>query len=418
MTAAERASLRPGFLEAVRPALCAEELDGWLLYDLEGHNRVAGEILGLEAGLSRRWFVFVVPEGPPVALVHRIELQPWEGWEGRVRTYVGWREMEEHLAEMLGARGRVAMEFSPRDHVPFVDRVPAGIVQLVEEIGPRVVTSSGLIALTCARWSETGRELHTRAGEALAVIARRAFQHAAGEIRGDRALTEHDLLREIESRIARAGVGEGGVIVAAGPDTALPHYAPPPEGSRTLRRGDVLLIDLWGRVTDEPEAVFADQTWMGVLGPEAAAPEGFPEAWEAVRDARDGAVELIREAAGGGPAGDGERRAGPGGEARLPTGADVDLRTRRILEERGYGEAILHRTGHAIDTVNHGFGPNLDAVETRDERRLVEGIGFSVEPGVYLEGRWGIRSEINVHLGPDGPEVTTPDVQDAFWSEP
>lgn len=408
---ASRAHLSEAFVERASRALASAGLDGWLLYDLEGRNRVSTEILGLSPELSRRWFVLLRPGAPPVALVHRIETQPWRDWQGELRKYVGWEELEGHLEQMLERCDWIAMEVSERDAVPFVDNVPAGVVEMVEAVGPRVVSSADLVTETYARWGEPGRKLHLRAAGALAGIARRAFRHAATELRADRELTEHDLLGDVRRDMEGEGLGGGGALVAAGPNSAIPHYAPAPEGSRALEPGDVLLIDLWGRIRGRSEAVFADQTWMGVLGTEP--PDGFAEAWAAVREARDAAVELI--ALGDGR--DGIEDGPPAGEgAELPTGAEVDLHVREILADHGFGDAILHRTGHAIDRVNHGFGPNLDAVETRDERRLVEGIGFSVEPGVYLEGRWGIRSEINVYLGSDGPEVTTPDPQREPWT--
>jgi Xaa-Pro aminopeptidase len=396
-----RARLEDRFLEDAERALREEGLDGWLLYDVEGRNGVATEALGLPEGTSRRLFVLIRPGRPPAALAHRIERQKLEAWQGELREYVGWQEMETALESLLEGVDRVAMEVSPGDAVPFVDQVPAGVVELVEELGPRVVTSADLISRTCARWGDEGLRLHRRAAEELAGIARDAWEGAREAADAGDPLSERALADVILERARAAGLTEADTIVAGGPNSALPHYEPPAEGSRLLEAGDVLLVDLWARVADEPRAVFADQTWMGVLGP--VLPEGFGDAWDAVREARDGAVEAVREGAAAG---------------ELPTGAEVDARAREILGAHGFGDAeILHRTGHGIDRALHGFGPNLDAVETRDERRLVPGVGFSVEPGVYLEGRWGIRSEINVHVGPDGPEVTPGEIQREPWRD-
>lgn len=394
-----KAAVDERLLERADRAMRDAGVDGWLLYDLEARNGVAAEVLGLPEGSHRRHFVLLRPDGPPVALAHRIERQTWEDWPGEHREYVGWEELEEELASLLEGCRRVAMEVSDRDRVPAVDQVPAGVVELVEACGTEVTGSAELVSRTYARWGFRGRELHLRAGRVLADVAREAWERAAEAARSGRPLTEHELAAWIQETKAEEDLGGGGVIVAAGPSSALPHYAPPEEGSRPVEAGDVFLVDLWGRVRGEPEAVFADQTWMGVLAEEP--PADFGEAWEAVRDARDGAVDFIA------------RRAE---EGRLPTGADVDRRAREILTGRGYGDAIYHRTGHGMDRHNHGFGPNLDSVETKDERRLVEGVGFSVEPGVYFEGEWGIRSEINVQVTEDGPEVTTPGVQDEPWT--
>ena len=393
------ASLSKEFVERAREALEEEGLDGWLLFDLEGRNRVAAEILGLPEGTSRRHFVLIPREGRPVALAHRVEGQKWEGWEHELRPYVGWEEMEAELRSMLDQTDWIAMEISEADAVPFVDYVPAGVVGLIESMDVRVVSSAGLVSRAYARWSETGLRTHRRAARELARIAREAFDAAAEGVRSGSPLTEREVADRVLAAQEAAGLGGGGVIIAGGPDTALPHFEPAESGSRRLARGEVFLVDLWGRVQGEPDAVFADQTWMGVL--DEGLPEGFGAAWEAVAAARDGVVAFLAEHAG---------------RDEPPTGADADRAARSVLIERGYGEALLHRTGHGMDRVNHGFGPNLDSVETRDERALIPGVGFSIEPGVYLEGRWGIRSEINVYMGEDGPEVSPDAPQVRPWT--
>ncbi|MEE9576314.1 MAG: M24 family metallopeptidase [Gemmatimonadota bacterium] len=411
-----RARLPDGFVEATAAELERRSLDGWLLFDLEGRNRVTCELLGLGDGPSRRIFLLLRPGAKPSALAHRIELDAWDGWEGDLEAYVGWKEMEEALGRMLGGCEVVAMEVSRRDDVPFVDQVPAGVVELIESLDVRVVSSASLITGTYAQWGDSGYEAHVRAGALLADIAEAAFERGLEAVREGACLTEHDLAEWILARIAAAGLAdgakaesglaEGGTIVAAGPNSASAHYEPVAGSSAVLEAGQVLLIDLWGKVAGDPDAVFADQTWMGVLGDEG--PPGFQEAWNAVRAARDGAVELIRSRSA-----DGALLGGT--EVPLLTGAEVDREARRILEEAGFGEHIQHRLGHGMDRALHGFGPNLDSVETRDERELVPGIGFSVEPGVYLSGRFGVRSEINVYLRADGPEVTTPRPQMEPW---
>ncbi len=396
-----RATLDEAFRERAEEALREADVDGWLLFGLEERNPVIRDVLGLaDSPPSRRYFLLLRPGREPSALCHRIERQPFEDWPGELRTYVGWREMEEALSEMLEGCGRVAMEVSERDAVPFVDHVPAGVRDLVASLGPEVAGSAELIARSCARWGSRGRRLHDRASGILAEVAREAFRRGARSLAdGGPGAAEARLADWIRGRLRDRGLTEVDTIVALGPNSANPHYAPPPEGSREARAGEVFLVDLWGRVSGEPRAVFADQTWMGVLAPEV--PPRLGRVWEAVRDARDAAVDLVAERWAGG---------------RPPTGAEADRAARRVLAERGYEEAVLHRTGHGIDRALHGFGPNLDSVETRDERRLAEGVGFSVEPGVYLEGDFGVRSEINVHLTPDGPEVTTPGVQTTPWT--
>ncbi len=394
-----RARLEEAFVRAARAELARNGIDGWLLYDLEARNRVAAELLGVPGGMSRRIFVLIRPEEEPVALAHSIELHHWATWQGRLIEYVGWRELEEKLGELVAGCAKVAMEVSAGDAIPFIDNVPVGVVELVASLGVEVVSSAPLISATYAQWGEVGLRTHRRAGAILAETARAAFDRACAAVGGEKALGEHDLARWIIAHLEKQGLTETETIVAVGANSANPHYFPSTEHSSPIPLNAIVMIDLWGRLAGEPEAVFADQTWMGFTGAEP--PAAFMEAWEAIRTGRDAAVELIAErVADGSP----------------PTGADVDREVRRVLTERGFAHQILHRTGHAMDRVNHGFGPNLDAVETRDTRILVPGIGFSVEPGLYFRGRFGLRTEINVYMQDDGPEVTTPSVQGIPWT--
>jgi methionine aminopeptidase len=387
-----------GFAEAAATELQRNAIDGWLLFDLEGRNRVMCELLGLGDGPSRRIFLLLRSGARPAALAHRIEMDPWSDWEGELGAYVGWEEMEAALRRLLAGCQVVAMEVSERDAVPFVDLVPAGVVELIEDLGMQIVSSAPLISGTYAQWGDRGYQTHALAGARLGAIAESAFQRALQAAQQGLGMTEHDLSEWILSEISSAGLAEGGTIVGTGANSASPHYEPVAGESEVLEAGGVLLIDLWGRIQNDPDAVFADQTWMGVLGAEG--PPGFDEAWEAVRAARDGAVDFM-----------GERiRAG-----ERVTGAEVDIVSRRILEKAGFGEFLQHRLGHGMDRALHGFGPNLDSVETREDRELIPGIGFSVEPGVYLQGRFGIRSEINVYMRPEGPDVTTRGVQSEPW---
>ncbi|WP_423926310.1 M24 family metallopeptidase [Candidatus Palauibacter sp.] len=399
------------FLETASRELKNRGIDAWLLYDFRACNALAADLVGLPEGQKRRYFVLIAPGRTPHALVQKIEASGWDGWPHRLTSYVGWDEMEAELRRMLDGMDSVAMEVSPRDSIPYVDNVPAGVVELVESVGPRVVSSVDLISGTAAQWGARGTELHHRAAEILARTARTAFElavRAAGlspeadpgtadafETAGEPTPeTEHDLAEWIRARLRAEGLTEADTIVAVGPNAAKPHYEPLAEGSSTLAAERVFMVDLWGRVAAEPEAVFADQTWMGYLGPEP--PADVTEAWDAVVAARDAAVDVIR--------------ANPGA-----TGADADRAARDTLVARGYGDAIFHRTGHGIDRELHGVGPTLDSIEMRDDRRLVPGVGFSVEPGVYLEGRFGHRTEIDVYMREDGPEVTPSRIQYNLW---
>lgn len=369
----------------LREALVEAGVDGWLLFDFHGLNPVAGRILGLGGLSTRRVFVLLPRDGEPVAVAHRIELQPLDDFPGRVIPYAGWQELHAALGSLVQGR-TLAMEISPEDAVPYLDRVPYGVVELLRRLGATIVPSGALVTRFAARWTPAEAEDHRLAAEVLADVARTELARAVTE--GDAGLTESALqARVVQAAETRGLVFDTRPIVGFGANAANPHYEPHPGRDATLRRGDVVLLDLWaGRSLT---TVFADQTWMGFAGTEP--PERVRRVWTVVRDARDAAVATIRAAAATG---------------RAIAGYEADRAARGVIEAAGYGSAFVHRTGHSIDRDLHGSGPHLDDFETHDDRRLTPGVGFSVEPGVYLPGEFGVRSEVNMYWGAEGPEVT------------
>ncbi|HWV58492.1 MAG TPA: M24 family metallopeptidase [Longimicrobiales bacterium] len=383
-----------GELPAIQDALREQGLDGWLLYDLHARNRITTTLLGL-GDLSRRYFVLVPAQGEPHAVVHRIEEAPWSAWPWRRTPYSGWRELEGALSDMLSGVGRAAMEVAARDAIPALDLVPVGVVQLIESAGVEVVSSAELVTRFHSRWTADGLASHRRAGAVLAQAASEAFAFAAAGVAAGESITEGALRTRVLDRLRAGGLTVGAdAIVAWGPNAADPHYHPSDRGA-LLRPGAVLLLDLWGKESED--AVFADQTWMAYIGEEI--PDRVNDVWLAVRDARVAAVQFIRERCTGG---------------EFPMGYEVDAVSRALIDSRGFGAYFIHRTGHSIDVELHGTGPNIDDFETHETRRLVPGTGFSIEPGVYLPGDLGIRSEIDVYMTELGPEVTTPDPQMAL----
>lgn len=383
--------------EGVRPVqevLRDLGLDGWLLYEFHGINPVAVQLLGL-GKTSRRAFVLIPAEGDPVALIHAIEASSWRHWPFERRVYSGWREMDAALSELLKGCTRLATEVSPGGAVPTLDYLPAGIASVLLGMGLELSSSGDLVSRFHSAWTQDQLEDHRRAAAITADVARRAFERAARAVEDGSPTTEGALSDWIREELRGAGlVDQMDCIVAIGRTAADPHYAPVGAGE-TIARGDLLLIDLWGAFEG---TVPADQTWMGLLG--SKVDERTQEIWEAVRDARDAALELLRE------------RFEEGREVR---GFEVDEVARRLIDERGYGQYFVHRTGHSIDTELHGTGPNLDSLETRDDRLLVPGVGFSVEPGIYVPDEIGVRAEVDVYWGAQGPEVTPSDVQSEIF---
>jgi Xaa-Pro dipeptidase len=383
--------LTPATLPALQAALRDAEIDGWLLFDFQGCNPVARTLIGIEGFISRRIFVWVPQDGVPSALGHAIEPGPWRTWpsEWTHSTYRSWRELEEKVGAVVRER-RIAMEYSAGDAVPYLDRVPGGILEMVREAGAIEIVSSGeLVSRFVATWSDAGVASHERAAVILRDIAHEALRTAGTRARSGDPIMEHELMRWIAARFADAGLEapDHGPNVSAGTNAANPHYEPSAERPRQILEGEVLLIDLWAR---EPGGIFADQTWMATLG--APSPRA-QEVWAAIRDARDAAIRFLLEEVAAG---------------RAVRGGDVDDVARRVIDDRGFGEWFTHRTGHSIDPRSlHGAGPHLDNLETREERLLVDGVGFSIEPGIYIPGEIGMRTEVNAYLR-DGRVVITP----------
>ncbi len=385
-------SLSPPLLEnfdfpALRELLGKLGADGWLLYDFHGINPAATRVLGIKGMGTRRFFVLLPREGKPVAIAHRIELASFDGLPGEVRPYAAWRELHDQLRTLVGGK-TVAMEISPADAVPYLDRVPHGVVELIEGFGAKVVSSGTLITRFAARWSPSELEGHARAAETIAEIARTALRWGGSELARGAEVRETAMQARVMEAFGRAGlVTDHPPIVGFQANAANPHYEPRAGSDRRLAAGDVMLLDLWAGVA--LGTVFADQTWMGFAGREPS--EDVRRAWSVVRDARDAAVALLRAR---------------WMKKEPVTGAALDDAARGVIRAAGFGDYFVHRTGHSIDRDLHGSGPHLDNFETADERALIPGVGFSVEPGIYLPGRFGIRSEINVYLGDSAPVVT------------
>ena len=372
---------------ALKQVLGDLRADGWLLYDFRGINPAATRVLGIHGMGTRRFFVLLPRDGKPVALAHRIELAAFDGFPGEVRPYAAWPELHEQLRTLVGGK-TVAMEISPRDAVPYLDRVPHGVIELIEASGAHVVSSGVLVSRFAARWSPAELAGHRRAAEAIAEIAVATLKWAGSELARGAEVREAAMQARVMDAFTRGQlVTDHPPIVGFQANAANPHYEPRAGSDRRLAAGDVMLLDLWAGVS--AGSVFADQTWMAFAGREPSAE--VRRVWDAVRGARDAAVALLRDR---------------WKQHEAVTGAAVDDAARAVIRSAGLGEYFVHRTGHSIDRDLHGSGPHIDNFETADERTLIPGVGFSVEPGVYLPDRFGIRTEINVYLSESGPEVT------------
>lgn len=377
----------------VQAALRAEGLDGWLLYDFQGSNPVARRLAGLGRNghlATRRWFYLLRADGEPRALVHAIERHLLDHLPGTKHVYAGREQLDEGLTALLGGVRRIAMEYSPRCAIPYVSRVDAGTVELVRARGVDVVSSGDLVQQFEAAWSPAQLATHREAAARLYRIKDRAFAAVAERVSRGGATTEYDIQQLMWAWFREEGLVSDSVPnVSAQEHAGDPHYLPAAGRARAIGRDELVLIDLWGKL-DRPGAVYADITWVGYTG--RVVPEPMARAFAAVREARDTAVALI------------EAAAATGREIR---GWEVDRAARAVLERAGYGAHVLHRTGHSLGEEVHGNGAHLDDYETHDERRLLPGTGFTIEPGLYFD-TFGVRTEINVAWTAGGPEVTGP----------
>jgi Xaa-Pro aminopeptidase len=378
---------------AVQERLRNAGLDGWLLYDFHGSNPIAARLAGLASGAhmtTRRWYYLIPAHGQPKGLVHAIERHNLDQLPGERLVYAGRQQLDARLDRLLSGLKTVAMEYSPMCAIPYLSRVDAGTVEMIRARGVEIVSSGDLVQQFEAAWTSEQLATHRAASASLYRIKDRAFQVASDAIRQGGALSEYELQQQMVKWFEEEGlVSDSAPVVAVGANAGNPHYLPTAERCRPIVKDEVLLLDLWGKKHDTG-AVFADITWVAVTG--VRVPAEVSRAFHAVAEARDAAVQLVSDAA----------RAD-----RDLRGWEVDEAARAVLKGQGYGEQIVHRTGHSLGESVHGNGVHMDDYETHDDRRLLPGTGFTVEPGLYFE-TFGVRTEINVYRGEHEAVVTGP----------
>jgi Xaa-Pro dipeptidase len=376
-------------INGIQSDLRAAKLDGWLFYDFRGRDPIAQGILQLPTGMrTRRWYYFIPAKGTPRKLVHKIETESLGALPGETLFYAGQEELRKNLGKLIGRAKNVAMQYSPKNAIPYVAMVDAGTIELVRSTGVKVLSSADLVQKYEACWSPAQLESHLAAGALIDRVVREAFQLAAKNVREKKTFTEYDLKLWILKEFEAAGiVVDQGPDIAVGPHASDPHYGPTLESASPIREGDLLLLDVWGK-TKAAGSVYYDITWVGYLG--AKVPEKMTKVFGIVREARDKAVELIQSSVAAG---------------KPLQGWQVDKAARKVIEKAGYGKYFFHRTGHNIGQTVHGNGVNMDGLETHDERHLIPKTCNSIEPGIYLP-EFGIRSEVNVYVGEKEARVT------------
>ena len=377
-------------ITAVQGLLAVQRLDGWLLFDRDGENPIAVRLVAPDGHPTRPWFYMIPARGNPVALVHTAEVRSFDHLAGSKLTYQGYRDLDKQLRAMLKGVTSVAVEYSPKAAVPSVSRVDAGTLEVIRAAGVQVKSSDTLVQYTKAIWGDAGRTAHYVAVHHLLELRKEALAFVVKELQRAAPVTEYDVQQRIVHGMVMRGLVGAPPVVAAGVNTADPYYVPSIDKSATIKRGDLIVISLAAKI-DKPEGIYAAQTWCAVA--DATVPEPVAKAFETASLARDQAMALI---------GDRTRKHRP------VTGAEVDGVTRSFIKKAGFADKVMHRTGHSIDSDLQGGGADLDDFEVRDTRILTPGTGFTVGPGLYFPGQFGVRAEVSVYLSPGGPEVTTP----------
>jgi Xaa-Pro aminopeptidase len=372
-------------LPAVQKAIATLGFDGWLLYDFRGLNVLARRIIGLsnDAMLSRRWFYFIPTKGEPRKLVHQIEPRALDALPGSTQKYLRWQELEAGVKNLVSGARKVAMEYVPRNANPYVSRVDAGTVELVRSFGVEVLPSGDLVQMFEACWDDDQWAMHLEAAHHTRSAYDVAFGFIADRVRRSGSVRETEVQQCIMAHFQKHHLmTDHPPICAVGPHSGDPHYSPGPESDGTIKEGDFVLIDLWAKM-ERPNSVYSDLTWTGFVGKEV--PERFTKIFQIVARARDAAIAKVQDAF----------------RSHTPLqGWQVDQAARSVIEEAGYGQYFIHRTGHSIGQETHGNGANMDNLETREERRVLPRTCFSVEPGIYLP-EFGVRSEVNVFVDKD-----------------
>lgn len=387
----------------IQAALKQQGFDGWLFYDFRGSDILIPRILKTERlGGSRRWFYFIPREGEPVKVVHAIEPGQIDVLPGKKLIYREWGLLKKQVEAAVFSQNRpkgkfrVAMQYSPNNDIPYISRVDAGTIEMVRSLGVDIASSADLVQQFEAVWTDEQLQMHTEAATKMQKVILEAFAEIKRRINAGIPTTENDVQQFMMKRYEEEGMNPSPMIVAVNANAASPHYFPRAGKGSPIKRGDLVLIDTVTKVK-KPRAPAADLTWMGYVG--ETVPEEYVKVWNIVFEAQQSALEAIRDAFKAG---------------RPITGAQADDVSRGVITKAGYADEFLHRTGHSIGEEGHGNGANIDNLETRDSRRLIPRTAFSIEPGIYLAGKFGVRSEIDVYLTGTDAIITHPHQTEIF----
>jgi Xaa-Pro aminopeptidase len=379
-------------IPTIQNVMQQEKIDSWVIYDFQGKNPILGYFLQTTFMTTRRVFLVIPAVGEPTLLGSKIDHDALYQSPYRQIYYAGWREMEAQLQQLLAGSQTVAMDYSPNGELPTVSRTDAGTVERIRSWGKKVVSAANVFQAAVALWGPGVLEAHLEDCQRVAEIKDEAFYFIGDRLRRGQPVTEYEAQALIMRRFAETGLTTPyPVVVAVNQNSSDPHYTPHAERHAPINIGDWVLIDLWAKRPGH-DYVYADMTWVAYAGATPSAKQ--QELFRVVAQARDAAVAFVQQNVS---------------QGQTLAGWQVDDVARNIIAQAGYGEYFFHRTGHSLGPGDHVHGPgaNIDNLETHDTRQLIPGIGFSVEPGIYLP-EFGLRLEIDVFMEATGPRVTTP----------
>jgi Xaa-Pro dipeptidase len=383
-------------VRAIQAALRAQRMDGWLLCDFRNRDFLAYRVLGLdfEKLHSRRWYYFIPAKGAPRGLASAVEPTALDSLPGTIKRYLSWKDLYKGLAWLLGSKKTIAMQYSPKNNVPYISLVDAGTIELVKAGRHRIVSSADLLQEFVSLIDEQGYRLHKDAGAIMDRIRAEAFEEIGKAVRTRSGATEYDVQQYIMRRFDQENLTTySPPMVGVNDHPADPHFDVTEENARPFKPGDTVLIDMWAK-KNVPGGIYYDITWSGYIGEDP--PAKYREIFDAVVCGRNAAIAFVQDRVSAG---------------KPVYGWEVDDACRKVVRDAGYGDAFLHRTGHSIGTTVHGNGANIDNLETKDERRLLPGCCFSIEPGIYLAGKMAVRTEINMFIRHDGVAEVTGEMQ-------
>ena len=368
--------------------LANKNIDGWLIYDYRKMNPIFSDTLGNIPNITRPCWLWIPKSGNPELIVSYVDQNRFDHLNITTHLWVSRIEMLTLLQKTLHDSKNVAMEYSSMGLLPRISKVDAGTIEIIRQMGLEISSSADLVQYATQRWNNKQLQSHLNASNLLTETVKAAFEYIGTNINSKPS--EFEVAEFIRHQFSKNGLhSPDGPVVAVNQHAADPHFEPTKENSLSIKKGDWVLIDLWG-CFEKDSGMYADITWTAYVGD--TVPSKHKSVFDAVIGGRDAAVDLMISAHKSGD---------------QLQGWQLDKVARDYIISQGYGEYFSHRLGHSLGREVHGNAVNLDSWETYDTRHFLPKLAVTVEPGIYIPGEFGVRSEIDIFYYEDGPKITT-----------